>query len=248
MERDEFIPEAHDRIRADDARDTVRGRASSSLVSIDTNFSTLITESSPSTPAAAALVLGREIRALFETRMTLLNQGLIVTPSRFFGSTSFRSNTSCSTVMCRRFWSIGDGIPSGRPPKNRTHSPCSLTPTPSAKCLLSQTQIVRYRSMKEMVDLGDPSFDRESQIVDDGPVRMLRVVEIDLVRGLALPLRTSAHVLDFTVDLRLCHAVDIRPHQQQLEGVDVGLLVVGDLEEHVTPCNESSVLPNAGGS
>ena len=89
--------------------------------------------------------------------------------------------------MCLRFCSIGEGIPAGRPPKKRTHSPCSSTPTPSAKCLLSQTQDQEPID-DEMVDLGDAAIDFEPEVVDDGPVRVLRVVEVDLVRGVALAL------------------------------------------------------------
>src|SRR3954454_25139633 len=79
----------------------------------------------------------------------------------------------------------------------------------------------------EMVNLGDATIDFEPEIVDDGPVRVLRVVEVDLVRGGALPASATPNFPDRALDLRSFLCIDIRGLYQRFERIDLGLFVIG---------------------
>src|SRR4051794_22969917 len=76
----------------------------------------------------------------------------------------------------------------------------------------------------EMVDLGDATIDFEPEIVEDGLVRILGVVEVDLVRGVTLPASAGTDVPDLALDLGPCLRVDIRALQQRFKSIDLGLL------------------------
>src|SRR3954465_7114357 len=78
----------------------------------------------------------------------------------------------------------------------------------------------------QMVDLGDATIDFEPEIVDDGTVRVLRVVEVDLVRGVALPASACANVPNLALDLRPRLGVDVLALKERFERTDLGLLVV----------------------